>query len=139
MVKDGLLSLVYNKFTEQICLATGTTNLDTSYVPQPGRIHEVASMQARLGEEAFLKGFIHIEWTRILNKMWRPAPPDQEGKRVRQKDALEQTVSLLRALWDIFEAQWTCRNDILHGKESKINDRDTGQKTTRLIKFRINK
>ena len=139
LVKDGIPSLVYNEFTEQICLATRTTNPDASYIPQPGRIQEVASMQARLGEEAFLKGFIHKEWTRILNEMWRPAPPDREGRKVRQKDAMEQTVSLLRALWDIFEAQWTCRNDILHGKESRITDRDTERKTNRLLEFRNNK
>ena len=85
LVKDGIPSLVYNEFIEQICLATRTTNPDTSYVPQPGRIQEVASMQARLGEEASLKGFIHKEWTRILNKMWRPALLIEKERRCAKK------------------------------------------------------
>eukprot|EP00956_Cyclotella_meneghiniana_P019748 scaffold34268_cov43-Cyclotella_meneghiniana.AAC.7 len=76
----------------------------------------VRNQQSRLGEEVFMKGFLHKEWTRALNDRWTPAPPTPDGKKVHQKDALEQTVCQ-RALWEIFKAQWSCRNDILHGKK----------------------
>ena len=87
MVRDTIPSLAYNKFTEQICLATKTTNPDAGY--EHGTAELVARIQARLGEEAFLKVLLHNKWTRVLNKMWRPAPPDREGKKVHQKDASE--------------------------------------------------
>ena len=87
LVRDTIPSLVYNKFTKQICLATKTSNPDAGY--EHGTAELVARIQARLGEEAFLKGFLHNKWTRVLNKMWRPAPPDREGKKVHQKDASE--------------------------------------------------
>ena len=62
-------------------------------------------------------------------------PPDREGKKVHQKDALVQTVSLLQVSWDIFEAQWKFRNEILHAKDRKT----TKKKTTRLLEFESKK
>ena len=52
---------------------------------------------------------------------------------------MEQSVCLLRALWDIFEAQLACRNDILHGKESHVIEKDTERKTKRLLEFKTKK
>ena len=59
------------------------------------------------------------EWTQILNELWTPSPPRPDGKKVHQMDAREQAVSLIRVIWNIFEAQWKCRNKILHWDESK--------------------
>ena len=46
---------------------------------------------------------------------------------------------MIRVLWDIFEAQWKCRNDILHGDESQTSELDTNRKTDRLLEFREHK
>eukprot|EP00956_Cyclotella_meneghiniana_P037017 scaffold133838_cov26-Cyclotella_meneghiniana.AAC.1 len=54
-------------------------------------LQHVRDQQSRLGEEAFMKGFLHKEWTRALNDRWTPAPPTEDGRKVHQKDALEQT------------------------------------------------
>ena len=109
LVRQGIPSTVYHEFVEQICLAVNLENPDETYTQDP-EIQEVRNQQSRLGEEALMKGFLHKEWTRALNDRWTPAPPTEDGKKVHQKDALEQTVCLQRVLWDIFEAQWKCRN-----------------------------
>eukprot|EP00956_Cyclotella_meneghiniana_P004884 scaffold6044_cov63-Cyclotella_meneghiniana.AAC.1 len=130
---------IYNEFIEQICLATHAEHPDNTYTVDKHRMNETREQQSRLGEEAFLKGFLHIEWTRALNEVWTPPDIDSEGKKIHKKDPLEQSVCLLKALWDIFEAQWACRNDILHGKESHVIEKDTERKTKRLLEFRTKK
>eukprot|EP00956_Cyclotella_meneghiniana_P028246 scaffold65096_cov24-Cyclotella_meneghiniana.AAC.6 len=134
LVRQGIPSSIYNEFVEQTCLAVNLENPDDTYSQDP-ELQNVRDQQSRLGEEAFMKGFLHKEWTRALNDRWTPAPPTEDGKKVHQKDALEQTVCLQRVLWEIFEAQWSCRNDILHGKESKTLTLDTEKKTNRLLEF----
>lgn len=135
LVKDRIPSNVYNGFIEQICLATNTEHPDARFQLDDRRVQDVMDQQSKLGELALLKGFVHKEWTRILNEHWTPAPPRPDGKKNHQKDSLEQTVSLIRVLWDIFETQWKCRNDILHGDESRVSELDTNRKTDRLLKF----
>ena len=76
---------------------------------------------------------------RIPNEQWTPAPLRPDGKKNHQKNLLEQTVSMIRVVWDIFEAQWKCRNDILHGDESPTRELDTNRKTDRLLEFREHK
>ena len=133
LVKQGIPLDIYNEFIEQICLATHIAHPDNTYTANRNRMNEIREQPSRLGEEAFLKGFLHIEWTKALNKVWTPPDTDSEGKKIHKKDPLEQSVCLLRALWDIFEAQWACRNDILHGKESHVIEKDTERKTNRLL------
>jgi hypothetical protein len=41
-------------------------------------------------------------------------------EKTREKDAIEQTVSLLRGYWNLFEAVWKARNCILHSGENEI-------------------
>eukprot|EP00956_Cyclotella_meneghiniana_P019828 scaffold34484_cov39-Cyclotella_meneghiniana.AAC.4 len=139
LVKQGIPSDIYNEFIEQICLATHAEHPDNTYTVNRNRMNEIREQQSRLGVDAFLKGFLHIEWTKALNEVWTPPDIDSEGKKIHKKDPLEQSVCLLRALWDIFEAQWACRNDILHGKESHVIEKDTERKTKRLLEFKTKK
>ena len=139
LVKQGIPSDIYNEFIEQICLATHTEHPDRTYVDHGNRMKEIRAQQSRLGDEALLKGFLHIEWTKALNEVWTPPDTDSDGKRIHKKDPLEQSVCLLWALWDIFEAQWACRNKILHGKESIVIEKDTERRTNRLLEFRTKK
>ena len=139
LVKQGIPSDIYNEFIEQICLATRVEHPDDTYTANRNRMNKIREQQSRLGEEALLKGFLHIEWTKALNEVWTPPDTDNDGKKIHKKDPLEQSVCLLRALWDIFEAQWACRNDILHGKESHVIEKDTERKTNRLLEFRTKK
>eukprot|EP00956_Cyclotella_meneghiniana_P031780 scaffold84717_cov25-Cyclotella_meneghiniana.AAC.2 len=132
LVKQGIPSDIYNEFIEQICLATHAEHPDNTYTVDRHRMNEIREQQSRLGEEAFLKGFLHIDWTRALNEVRTPPDIDSEGKKIHKKDPLEQSVCLLRALWDIFEAQWACRNEILHGKESHVIEKDTERLRERL-------
>ena len=40
---------------------------------------------------------------------------------------------LIRGVWDIFEAQWACRNDILHAKENALTEKDKHSITGKLL------
>eukprot|EP00956_Cyclotella_meneghiniana_P005832 scaffold7598_cov33-Cyclotella_meneghiniana.AAC.1 len=88
-----------------------------------------------------MNGFLHKEWTKALNEMWIPAPPDSKGKKVHQREALEQNVCFQRAIsiWDIFGAQWACLSEILHGKKSKVIEKDTEKKTNRILEIKENR
>lgn len=103
------------------------------------RVQEVMDQQSKPGELALLKGFVHKEWTQILNEQWTPMPPGPDGKKVHQKDAFEQTVPLICVLWNIFEAQWKKRNEILHGDDSRTRDLDTKRKTDRILEIKEHK
>jgi hypothetical protein len=118
LVRQGIPSSIYNEFVEQICLAVNMENPDDTYSQDP-ELQHVRDQQSRLGEEALMKGFLHKEWTRALNDRWTPAPPTEDGKKVHQKDALEQTVCLQKVLWEIFEAQWACRNTSYTEKKAR--------------------
>jgi hypothetical protein len=50
---------------------------------------------------------------------------------------MEQSVSLIRGVWDIMEAVWECRNDILHGKENQLLSKSEESVTARLLEFRL--
>ena len=113
---------------------------DETYQMDSIRLQEVTNHQSKLGELALLKVFLHKEWTQILNEHWTPAPPRPDGKIVHQKDALEQTVSPVCVIWNIFEAQWKYdKNEILHGDNSKTIESDINNKTNRLLEFRNGK
>jgi hypothetical protein len=57
------------------------------------------------------------------------------GNRERRKDPLEQSVSFIRGVWDIFEEIWARRNGILHSKHSKLLERTDVSATSRLMEF----
>jgi hypothetical protein len=59
-------------------------------------------------------------------------------KAPRQKDALEQSVSLIRASWDVFESLWDTRNEILHSGENMLMEAEMNATEIRLIQFRRN-
>ena len=50
---------------------------------------------------------------------------------------MEQSISLIRGVWDIMEAVWECRNSILHGKESQLLSKSEESVTARLLEFRL--
>jgi hypothetical protein len=56
----------------------------------------------------------------------------------RQKDPMEQSITLIQGVWDIFENVWACRNGILHSKDSKLLERNDISTTSRLMEFRRN-
>eukprot|EP00956_Cyclotella_meneghiniana_P037289 scaffold136532_cov36-Cyclotella_meneghiniana.AAC.1 len=70
--------------------------------------------QRKIMKEAILRGVLHIDWTIKLHEQWKPRPQTKDGKKVHQKDSMEQTTSLIQAVWTIFENQWSQRNEILH-------------------------
>jgi hypothetical protein len=53
-----------------------------------------------------------------------------------RKDLLEQSVVLVKCVWDIFEAQWKCRNDILHSNDSALIERSRDTLMARLLDFK---
>jgi hypothetical protein len=59
-------------------------------------------------------------------------------KAPRQKDALEQSVSLIRASWDVFESLWEARNEILHSGENMLTEAEMNSTDIRLVQFRRN-
>jgi hypothetical protein len=66
--------------------------------------------------------------------MQRVLKPTKE--KTWEKDAIEQTVSLLRGSWNLFEAVWKARNGILHGGENEIEGRAHSQMLERLLEYR---
>eukprot|EP00956_Cyclotella_meneghiniana_P037186 scaffold135302_cov69-Cyclotella_meneghiniana.AAC.14 len=104
LVKQGIPSDIYNEFIEQVCLPKmHVEHPDNTYADHRNRVEEIRAQQSRLGEEAFLKSFLHIEWKKAPNEVWTPPDTDSEGRRVHKKDPEEQSVCLLlQALWDIF-------------------------------------
>jgi hypothetical protein len=51
---------------------------------------------------------------------------------------MEQSITFIRGVWDIFENVWACRNRILHSKDSKLLERTDISTTSRLMEFRRN-
>jgi hypothetical protein len=88
---------------------------------------EVVEAQETLGMEAIISGIHHVDWAYLLQKTWVPPPPLKNGERERRKDPLEQSVSHICGIWDIFEDAWTCRNGILHSKHNKLLERMTSR------------
>eukprot|EP00956_Cyclotella_meneghiniana_P023878 scaffold47230_cov57-Cyclotella_meneghiniana.AAC.1 len=90
-------------------------------------------------KEAILRGVLHIDWTIKLHEQWKPRPQTKDGKKVHQKDSMEQTTSLIQAVWTKFENQWSQRNEILHGNENELIASNKQQKYKRYMEFRRSK
>jgi hypothetical protein len=128
LVKDGIPSDVYNAYIHALCSAARRDHPDITYTgPKSNEIFEILEQQSTLGLISVLSGFLHKEWTYLLQrkKMQQVKKPAKEG--TREKDAVEQTVSLIRGSWNLFEAVWKTRNNILHGGDNEIDERAQSQ------------
>jgi hypothetical protein len=85
----------------------------SNYEIEDKRALQCMDLQEMLGLESILRGFHHVDWLTLLRDTWVPpkVSPDGESKE-RCKDPLEQSVTLVRGVWDIMESLWTCRNNI---------------------------
>jgi hypothetical protein len=137
LVKDGIPSDVYNAYIHALCSAARRDHPDITYTgPKSNEIFEILEQQSTLGLISVLRGFLHKEWTYLLQrkKMQQVKKPAKEG--TREKDAVEQTVSLIRGSWNLFEAVWKTRNNILHGGDNEIDERAQSQMLERLLEYR---
>jgi hypothetical protein len=137
LVKDGISSDVYNAYIHALCSAARRNHPDSTYTsPKSNEIYEILEQQSTLGSISVLRGFLHKEWTYLLQrkKMQRVQKPVKEG--TREKDAVEQTVSLVLGSWNLFEAVWKARNTILHGGDNEIDERAQSQMLERLLEYR---
>lgn len=135
LVKDGIPSNVYNGFIAK-CSAAHHLHPDIRYDQSPEDVETVMGLQQQLGQASVLKGFHHIEWAYLLQSKWKPKPKPKKGSTTPpQKDALEQSVSLIRASWDVFEALWDIRNTVLHGGENMLTEAEDSSTNLWLLEF----
>ena len=98
MVHDGIPSNIYNPFFGEICRMAKIEHPDKNYDIESESHQEMVLSQRRIMKEAILRGVLHIDWTIKLHEQWRPRPPTKDGKKVHQKDSMEQTTSLIQAV-----------------------------------------
>jgi hypothetical protein len=135
LVKDGIPSDVYNAYIHALCSAARREQHPDNTYTGP-KSNEILEQQSTLGSISVLRGFLHKEWTYLLQqkKMQQVQKPVKEG--TREKDAVEQTVSLVRGSWNLFEETvWKARNTILHGGDNGIDERAQSQMLERLLEY----
>jgi hypothetical protein len=138
LVKEGLASPVYTAFMNCICEAVGQPPLSLFEMEDEDALRCIDSQEA-LGQESILRGFHHIDWLQLLRDKWvKPQVSDDGKQKEKRKDPLEQSVVLVQSVWNIFEAQWKCRNNILHSNDSALIERSHDTLTTRLLEFKQN-
>ena len=121
-----------------VCEAIGQPSLSSFEIEDEEALRCIDS-QETLGHESILRGFHHIDWLHLLRDKWvKPKISDDGKKKEKRKDPLEQSVVLVQSVWNIFEAQWKCRNDILHSNDSALIERSRDTLTTRLLEFKRN-
>jgi hypothetical protein len=136
LVREGVPSSVYNAYTDAMCTSAHHPHPDITYEPSE-RTMEIIERQEALGQASILKGFHHEGWAYWLQEEWKPRPKnDNDGKKKYQKDPLEQSVSLIRCSWDIFEKLWEERNSILHDEENILSEAIHNRIDSRLLEFR---
>jgi hypothetical protein len=136
LVRDGIPSDIFNGFVAVLCTAAHHPHPDIQYDESPPDVAKVMELQEQLGQTAILKGFHHIEWVHLLHRKWKPRPKQSNSSKTpRQKDALEQSIALVRSSWDIFEEMWEARNTILHGRENMLTEAELTATETRLLQF----
>ena len=94
--------------------------------------------QETLGMEAILRGFHHLQWSESISKLWIPPQPLRDGETPKCKSPPELAVSLITQVWDLFEAMWNTRNEILHSPESALLDKIDRDCTNRFLEFKRN-
>jgi hypothetical protein len=136
LVKEGVPSMIYNAYTDAMCTAAHHPHPDIQYSPTE-EANEMLEKQESLGQASILKGFHHEGWAYWLQSEWKPKPKtDKNGKKQYQKDPLEQSVSLIRTSWEIFEKLWETRNSILHDEENVLKEAIHNRIDSRLLEFR---
>jgi hypothetical protein len=69
LVKDGIPSDVYNAYIYALCKAARRDHPDKTYTgPNSNEIHQILEQQSTLGSISVLRGFIHREWTYLLQR-----------------------------------------------------------------------
>jgi hypothetical protein len=102
LVRDGIPSDVYNAYIDLICKAARRDHPDKSYTgPESNEAHNIIELQDHLGSISILRGFLHREWTYLLQRKKLLRVKSQKKSTTREKDAIEQTVSLVKGSWDI--------------------------------------
>jgi hypothetical protein len=136
LVKEGLTTPVYTAIINCICEAVQQPPL-SRYEIEDDDVIKCMESQETLGTESFLRGFHHIDWLHLLRDKWVKPPQSSDGKtKVKRRDPLQQSVLLVQSVWEIFEAQWACRNSILHSNESELIERSRDTLTARILEFR---
>ena len=136
LVNDGITTPVYTAFINSICMAANKPPLST-YEIEDERALQCIDSQEMLGLESILRGFHHVDWLTLLRDTWVPPKVSPDGKsKERRKDPLEQSVTLVRGVWDIMESLWACRNSILHSNDNELIRRSRDTLTARLLEFK---
>jgi ribonuclease HI len=104
LVKDGLTTPTYTAIVNMVCQAAHRPPL-SMYNIECEHTLQCIEAQHTLGTEAILRGFHHVDWLQLLRNTWVPPPEPSPGeKKIKRKDPLEQSVSLITGVWDIFES-----------------------------------
>jgi hypothetical protein len=136
LYKDGISTPVVTAFVNELCRCAKKPPIAKTPIHCEETLATVEASQT-LGVEAFVRGLHHVDWAYLLRNKWIPPATLPNGKKERRKDPMEQSVSLIRGVWDIMEAVWECRNDILHGKENQLLSKSEESVTARLLEFRL--
>jgi hypothetical protein len=136
LVKEGITTPVYTAFINTICMAANRQPL-SNYEIEDENATQCIESQEMLGLESILRGFHHIDWLTTLRDTWVPPMTSPDGKpQEHRKDPLEQSVSMVRGVWDLMESLWECRNNILHSNDSELIARSRDTLTARLLEFK---
>jgi hypothetical protein len=136
LVKDGLTTPTYTAIVNMVCQAAHRPPLSTYNIKCEHTLQCIEA-QHTLGTEAILRGFHHVDWLQLIRNTWVPPPEPLPGeKKIKRKDPLEQSVSVITGVWDIFESVWECRNGILHSNESKLIERSNEEITEKLLNYK---
>jgi len=101
-------------------------------------VQTAIELQESLGMEAILRGFHHIQWTETISKLWVALQAQQDRKTPNCKSPPELAVSLMAQVWDLFEALWSTRNEILHSPESALLQQIDRDCTEQFLEFKRN-
>ncbi len=77
----------------------------SNYEIEDEQVLQCIDSQEMLGLESILRGFHHIDWLSLLRDTWVPPIVSPDGKtKEKRKDPLEQSVTLVRGVWNIMES-----------------------------------
>jgi hypothetical protein len=136
LVREGFTTPTYTAIIQTICKAAGKPTITNHDITCKTTLACIKAQES-LGMEAFLRGFHHVDWIKLLRDTWVPPPEPPPGeKKQRQKEPLEQPVTMIRGVWKIFETIWECRNNILHSKDSQLIERSKESITRKLLEYK---
>jgi hypothetical protein len=73
------------------------------------QLHDAFQRQSLIGWGHLFRGRISIAWSQIVARHYRTNKMKSEYNADRWNQAI------IKALWDIFDSQWTTRNQVIHG------------------------